>query len=345
MVNGMSWRVIPLAEAEKTWDVWLEGFADAHIKQTFAWANLKRGAWNPVFTGYFDGPTPMSLGLLMERAAPGGLMRVAWANGGPCFRKSVREGQNLAALRGWLDGAKKHLDAAGRGLLRINLAVAMDVKAQLVLREASFVRPLVPLSTGLSYILDLTLPEEEARTRLDRNWRNQLRQAEALSPTFDWGRGSDMIRRYLPLHEALCARKELAALRTTTAELERSAQALGERLQFALVGVDGRDGTGGAVWRLGDKAWGALFAADDFGNKRHLPNFYLMKVIARLKAEGAKTFDFMGIDPCANWGVYNFKRGLGAAPVEFIGEWEYAASDWTRRIFSAALWWRRDRMP
>ena len=345
MVNGISWRVIPLDEAEKSWDGWLEGFADSHIKQTLAWARLKRGAWNPVFTGYFNGPTPMALGLLMERTAPGGVMRVAWANGGPCFRNSVHDGQNLAALRGWLTGAKKHLESAGRGVLRVNLEITMAAEAQLTLREAGFVRPLVPLSTGLTYVLDLTLSDVEVRKRLDKNWRNQLRQAEDLSPTFDWGRGVDMIRRYFPLHEALCARKELASLRTTASELERTAAALGERLQFALISVGGRDGTGGAVWRLGEKAWFALFAADEFGNKRHLPNVLFMKFIERLRAEGVKTLDLTGIDPRTNWGVYNFKRGLGAPAVEFVGEWEYAASDWTRRTFSAALWWRRDRMP
>lgn len=343
MVNGLTWRVVPTDEAEKSWDGWLEGFLDAHVKQSLAWARLKRGSWTPVFTGLFNGPTPMVLGLVMERALPGGLLHVDWANGGPCYRKKRPAGQDYAYLNDWLDGAKGRLAAAGRGLLRVNMEVPMDAQAQLVLREAGFVRPLTPLSTGLSYVVDLTAPMEELRKGLQRNWRNQLRRAEGLALSYAWGCDRGLITRYLPLHKALCSRKGLESLRTTLAELENSAAILGERLTYAIVAADGRDGAGVAFWRFGDKAWLALFAADEFGNKRHLPNALFWRTMEQLKSEGARTLDLTGIDPRKNWGVFNFKRGVGAPPVEFIGEWEWSASDWTRRAFAAALWWRRDQ--
>lgn len=344
MVNGLSWRIVPDEEAARSWDGWLSEFSDAHVKQTSAWARHKTGGWTPVFTGLFNGPTPLALGLVLERAAPLGSLRVGWSNGGPCFRKKRPESQDYAALGGWLDGARERTLAKKRALLRVNLEVPASAETAMCLREGGFLPARTPLSTGLSFALDLTRSPEELRAGFARNWRNQLKQAEGKGPKLDWGREPALADRYAKLHEAMCARKGLEALRQDPASLRAHAAALGDNFVWAVASVDGRDGAGGAFWRLGHKAWFAFFAADEHGNSLNLPNAMLAMSLERLRAEGCTWLDLTGSDPGANKGVHHFKRGTGAAPLMFAGEWEYAASPATRLAFDAALAAMRDRL-
>jgi hypothetical protein len=184
----------------------------------------------------------------------------------------------------------------------------------------------------------LTLTLEELHARLERNWRNQLRLAEKTAPVITFGADRALLERYLPLHNDLVSRKKLTDQKLSLGELEAMTRELGPRIVFMVVSSEGRDGCGGALWRYEDKAYFALSSANDWGLKRHLPNFMYWRAIAYLKEAGAAEFDLTGIDPRANWGVFNFKRGLKARPVELMGEWEWSPSDWARRAFNLALW-------
>jgi lipid II:glycine glycyltransferase (peptidoglycan interpeptide bridge formation enzyme) len=44
----------------------------------------------------------------------------------------------------------------------------------------------------------------------------------------------------------------------------------------------------------------------------------------RCQSLGCNNFDFNGVDPENNMGVYNFKKGTGARLVETLGEFEYS---------------------
>lgn len=326
------------------WDAWLSRFSDKNIRQTAAWARLKEGAWKPLGLTADNAGSPLSLALALERHAPLGAASVLWINGGPVFRQERPEHLNLAALAKILDVVKARAAALPRPVVRLNCADPMDVQAQLVLRQAGFVRPLVPLTTGLTYVVDLTKSLEELRTGLERNWRNQLKRAEKSGARFELGGDRGLLERYVPLHEELRRRKNLQGQRLDLGSLERMREALGDSIVFFMVSLDGRDGCGGALWRLGDKGYFALSAANEHGLRHNLPNLMYWKAIEHLKAAGCAEFDLTGIDPRANWGVFNFKRGLNARAVEQLGEWEWSPSDWVRRGFNAALWLNRGRL-
>ncbi|MBI4424837.1 MAG: GNAT family N-acetyltransferase [Elusimicrobia bacterium] len=336
---GVAWRVVGLEEAAARWDEWLSAFEDRHLRQTFAWGRHKAGSWTVEHTALLNGPTPMALGLCLTRALPLGAATVAWLNGGPVFRRKRPRDQDLASLEKYLEGLQEHL-APRRPMLRVSPAIAMDLDVQLALRQAGFARPLAPISSGLTYILDLALPLEELHARLERNWRNQLRAAEKAGAELAWGRAPELLERYLPLHNALVERKGLAGQRLSAEDLRGLVDTLGERITFVVLSVGGEDGCGGAVWTCGDRAWMGLSAANALGLKHNLPNLMYWRLVERLKASGARSFDLTGIDPKENWGVFNFKRGLRAAPVEQVGEWDWSPSDWRRRAFNLALWAR-----
>lgn len=344
MVNTTAWRVVPDEEAARLWDRWLADFLEPHIRQSHVWALHKKGGWQPLFTALFSGSVPTAMGLCLVKKAPLGAATVVWINGGPLFRKARPRGQDLAALEGYLKGLKEHVSTLPAAVLRLNAEIPMDVEAQLILRQAGFLRPLMPLGTGLTYVMDLGKSLEDIREDLERKWRNQLKRSDEAALKIDTGRDRALLERYLPLHNALCERKRLAALKLSPAQLEKMARDLGEHITFFVLSCEGRDGCGGALWTFGGTGWCAMSSADDWGLKRNLPNAMYWHMLKLLKESGAARFDLAGIDPRSNWGVYNFKRGLNLPPVEVLGEWEWSASDWRRRFFNAALWLRRDKL-
>lgn len=345
MVNGLRWEVIDGRQASENWDGWLEAFSDHHIRQSDVWSRHKSSSWKAHYTALFNGPTPLAMGLCLQRSGPMGLGNIFWFNAGPVFRKKRPADQDLSALKGFLEGLQGHVNKFRLPVLRLNLEIPMDPKVQLVLRQAGFRRPLMPLGTGLTYRVDLTKSLVDIRSGLERNWRNQLAIAEKSEAQVEFGRDAALLGRYLPLHNALCDRKGLKALRLSATDLERMAEELGERIVFILISAQGRTGCGGALWTFGDKGWFALSAADESGLKLNLPNLMYWRAIEHLKNSGAEQFDLTGIDPREGWGVFNFKRGLGLEPVETVGEWEWSPTDWGRRAFNLALWSFRDRMP
>lgn len=344
MVSAQAWRVVSEQEAAAHWEGWLEKFDDGHIRQSLAWARYKSGGWTPLFTGLFDGAAPLALGLCLVKSAPLRAATLLWINGGPVFRKHGAQTQDLAALGGYLKGLKDHLRGLPGPILRINAQIPMDVEAQFLLRQENFRRPLMPLGTGLTYVIDLTQSLEALRDNLEKKWRHQLKQSEKAAPEVSMGRDRALLERYLPLHNALCRRKNLPTLELTLEELERMAELLGENVTFLVLSSQGRDGCGAALWSLGDKAWLAMSSADERGLELNLPNALYWEILKLLKEKGVARFDLAGVDPGGNWGVFNFKRGLNAAAVELLGEWEWSPSDWRRRAFNAALWLRRDSL-
>jgi hypothetical protein len=340
----VTWRELTAEQADRDWDAWLGRFKDAHIRQTRAWARLKSRSWTPVHLAVLNGEAPVALALCLVRPVAKGLATVCWVNGGPVFEQDRPEGQNAAAFGKMLEAIKERFSKTRGAIVRLNLAHPNTVQEQLLLRQAGFVKPLHPLDTGLTYVVDLSRDLADLRAGLERNWRNQLRQAEEAKPEFSVGQDPKLLERYLVLHNALCERKGLRGQRLSLEDLRSMTRELGERIVFFVGAAEGRDGCGGALWRLGDKAWFGLSAANDWGLERNLPNAFYWRAIEHLKAAGARSFDLTGIDPKANWGVYNFKRGLKAPLVESVGEWEWSGSPWLRRAFNLGLWLRRDSL-
>ncbi|MBI4375857.1 MAG: peptidoglycan bridge formation glycyltransferase FemA/FemB family protein [Elusimicrobia bacterium] len=343
MVNGLSWKVVSRAEAESRWDGWLAQFEDQHIRQSFAWGLHKSRSWEPVHTGLFDGPTPVALGLCLEKRLPFA-STLSWINAGPVFFRPRSAAENLSALSKYLEGLKDYLGRRGRPMLRIYPYCAMDLEAQVELRRSGFIRPLTRIGSGLSYVLDLRADAESLQSGLERHWRNQLRASKKAQPSLVIGTDRVLLEKYIPLHNSLCDRKRLPHQRIELEELQGLVDRLGANIRLLLASVDGEHACGMVLWTLGRRAFLAYSAASELGLRRNLPNFLYWRAALHLKEQGVELWDLMGVDPADNWGVFNFKRGLGGRLIEYLGEWDWSNSPWIRRGFNAALWWRRDRL-
>jgi lipid II:glycine glycyltransferase (peptidoglycan interpeptide bridge formation enzyme) len=64
------------------------------------------------------------------------------------------------------------------------------------------------------------------------------------------------------------------------------------------------------------------------------------ELVNRCQSLGCHDFDFNGVDPENNMGVYNFKKGTGARLVETLGEFEYSNSFIMKKLVNIASKWR-----
>ena len=71
-----------------------------------------------------------------------------------------------------------------------------------------------------------------------------------------------------------------------------------------------------------DSATDIFAASDDFARKNYLSYALFWHQINKCKSLSLTNFDFNGVDPENNIGVYNFKKGTGAKLIKIIGEYE-----------------------
>src|SRR5262249_16849047 len=87
----------------------------------------------------------------------------------------------------------------------------------------------------------------------------------------------------------------------------------------------------------GDKACLVLSATAARGRELHASYATFWSLIRHLRNAGVRKFDFAGIDPVRNPGVYRFKRAGGGVAVELLGEWDWADRPWLRWFGNFAI--------
>ena len=95
----------------------------------------------------------------------------------------------------------------------------------------------------------------------------------------------------------------------------------------------------GAIIR--DKqAFDIFAAANALSRKNYLSYALCWELLMRCKSKGCINFDFSGVDPKNNMGVYNFKKGTGSHLVETLGEFEYSNSFIMKTLLNIVARWR-----
>ena len=182
----------------------------------------------------------------------------------------------------------------------------------------------MPLGSGLSLLYDPSPPEAARLAACSRNWRHNLRRA---------GKGGFAV--------APWPQPDVDEMRAVYAEMEGYKQlaeqhsaaglrALYTHLGTQLLTVACRDDTGRllafrACAVLGDRAWDMLAATAVAGRRNYASYAAFWALMEECHRRGVRRYDLSGVDPQGNRGVYDFKQGTGAAPLEYLGEWEWAA--------------------
>jgi len=194
-----------------------------------------------------------------------------------------------------------------------------------------------PLDSGMTMHLDLSVSAEKLHQSLSKNWRRNLKRSNKLDYEIVEVRDIETISR---LYSEMGKVKGLSEL-FSSRQIESLMNSYGERI--VVIGARTPDGVVQAIRGAiihNRQAIDIFAAANAFSRKHYLSYGLCWALINRCKSLECIDFDFNGVDPENNMGVYNFKKGTGARLVETLGEFEYSNSFIMKHLVSIASRWR-----
>jgi hypothetical protein len=280
-----------------------------------------------------DANSPEAMAQVLVRRYPFG-GAVCWMPGGP-----------VGAVDVW---ATSLGDALQRVLevrwlyLRINALCPFLSDSVNVLKKTGWRQPVVRFVSGLSLAYDPSLPEPERRLLASGNWRHNLKR----SAKYDLAISKWTLPKIADLREIYRSMEEYKNLPEQMSDDELGAliDCLGEHI--ILYRCDDSEGKAIALRAcalFSGVAYDLLAAASPSARKQYASHATLWALLGDCGRRGVTRYDMGGADPERNKGVYDFKRGLGAVPFNYLGEWEWTSAGWVRLLANLALRRRRPR--
>lgn len=323
------WESLTDEKARQVWDQALTRFSDCSPFQSYAWGEYRRGlGWEThrwVALNDQNEIVAMMQGYVRRHRFGFGML---WSEGGPVGDLSVCD-ESLQAVIKRTVGLK-------RLYCRFRCDRARKTEDVLVLNSKGWSFPWAPLNSNLSMILDLTKDGDALLAGCARKWRGKLRRVgennETVRPWLD--PNADEI---LSVYESMQKAKGLGEQQSRK-EIEQLLENLGP--QLVLYRCDDEHGRivslGGALV-IGGYANLWLMATTEEGRKLNAAFGVFWALVQQCRKMGVHSYDLGGIDPVRNHGVYRFKKDSGAAPIELLGEWDWASRPWLRWIGNWAI--------
>ena len=312
----MTWERMSDADATAHWDRRLLGFDDYSIYQTMAWGEHRRAlGWTPYrWIAIEDGqPVAMAQGLLRRYT---GSIGVVWLPGGPvgathawnrALQDTIRSTTQLRVVYCRFNSFRPRIDSDQRQLA--------DLRWQ---------APRSRLGARASLHCDVSRAEDVRLAACSKNWRHNLKRSHKSGYAV-----------------ALWERPDAAEMRAVYAEMEQhknlaqqhseqNLRALYAQAGHHLITISCRDAAGTLVaFRacaiFGTRAWDMLAATAVAGRRTYASYAAFWALTQECHRRGIRQYDLSGVDRDGNRGVYDFKVGTGATPVEYLGEWEWAS--------------------
>ncbi len=318
---------------EKEWNARLSGLIGANFFQSFAWGEVKRRLeWNVTRLS-----TKNAAAQVLWRKYSLGTV-VAWIPGGP-----------VGEINGWCDSlplAIRRFSGALSLYVRINAlypegsdSEGVDSSHQ-TLSKRGWKIPARRMTSGLSLGYMFGRPEEARVAALTRDWRSNLKRSgkHGLN-VFKWN--APEVGLVLSIFRQMENMKGIAS-QISVDELQAYVDLLADRL----IWIRGDDASGRPIAVrvaavFGDHVWEMLAAATPEARKVSASHAVLWKMLEFCSSIGATTYDLGGIDPVGNKGVFDFKQGVGAQRIEYLGEWEWASNVLIRVAANYAIGRRR----
>lgn len=308
----MSWQIF--AGPSTDWDALVMGLGARTPFQFSAWADFReRFNWRSLRLVSSDNSRAVQL---LTRKV--GSLHVAWAAGGPLGDLSEDDLERLPGAVARMLGGKIHY-------LRVADHMPHDHTREQVFHRAGWSRPKRTIATNHTLIRSIRHPRDTADTGYSSNWSRNLRRGQRRDITAEiWAApDSGTIAR---LHRDVESTKRafVADWRTSDVALHHLISSFGERLHFVrAVDASGRTLSIRAATVYGSYAFDFLAATSNEGRKCYASNVAMHELLASTAAQGATFYDFGGVDPLANKGVYDFKHGAGGAEHHYVGEFEF----------------------
>jgi lipid II:glycine glycyltransferase (peptidoglycan interpeptide bridge formation enzyme) len=208
-----------------------------------------------------------------------------------------------------------------------------------LLKSLHWGKPSFIINSGLSMLLDLNGGVDEIQKKMSKNWRHNLKRSNKYSLTFErWDKPDPqelyMIYQEMEVYKGIKEQYSFSQIESIIKNLGnnlilyRCLDKNKDLLAFRGIGVYG----GSCL---------DMFAAATTKARKVYATYGLLWTIVQYCCENEILhYDLGGIDPVANPGVYNFKKGTGATKVKYIGEWEWANVPFLKYVANKAIRYR-----
>lgn len=316
------WEFLSEEQAQAVWDQALARFEDSSPFQSYAWGEYRRGlGWQPCRWMAFDEQN--SCIAMMQgyvRRYPLGI-GIVWSEGGPIG--------DLAACDSNFHNAVKQTTGLRAVYYRFRCDRQRHIDDALRLTSQGWAMPWAPLTTNYTMTIDLNVTEEALLAGCERNWRRNLKRSTECNLTVrQWEHPST--EEIVEAYRSMESLKQLDEQQSAD-EIDWMLRSLQQNL--ILYRCDDEHGQLLSVMGClvsGDNACLVISATNGCGRELHASYAIFWALIRHCRNAGVQQFDFAGIDPVRNPGVYRFKRAAGGKAVELLGEWDWASRPWLR---------------
>lgn len=312
------------------WASLLSTAKDCSPFQSYAWGEYKRRfGWEPERWVALNGSgRPTCCIQALKKRLPFNRVLV-WVPGGPVvgFPES-RADLTGEMVSGWLEQFRREN----------RLVYARFRSHQPYSAEATYsinricARPTFKINSEYTIQIDLSRPLEELKSAMASKHRYYVKQSQVASIEWQFGHAEDLAQDMALLYEEMSRAKGIEHLKLDLTSLGALHREFDEDC-LVLVGYHGEHPvTSCLILTLADKAFYLLAATGAQGRKISAAYAMVFKLFELLKSRGIIHFDFGGINPASPSaaGVNHFKRGFGGEIVEYLGEWEWATSEYLR---------------
>jgi hypothetical protein len=320
MTNDYQLIADPVDDA--TWDETLRGFDDANIYQTREYGVACWGEaslWNFRF---LRGRAVVAMGQAVARRLPllgGGLAYMPW---GPVWRSGDNDAEVFRAL---VSALREEVSVRRGYLLRLAPAEwdTPENPCADILAGAGYERARDGYRT---LVIDLAPGMEAIRAGLNRSWRRALKRAEQLGVVIEEGTGEHLYESFKRMYREMVARKGFLPF-IDTDEFQVMQRHLPAHLKMHIMMARLNDKPVAALTasRMGEGGLGLLGATANDGLSSGAFHLVNMRMMAWLREQGARYYDFGGYDPDGNRGTAGFKDGLPGHEVRHLGVYEASA--------------------
>lgn len=306
-------------------------FCDYSYRQTWAYGELlaERRRAVSVHVAIRWGNDLLGLADVRLKRAPfrlGGLAYVSW---GPLVHQE--ESDPLSRLLLCLEALRDEFVKRRKLLLRVDIQPSLrePILSDTInapLEEIGFTRA-TNVQQERTLIVDINYPEETLRSRLARNWRNHLNQAQRNCLTIRTGNSSEIMQEFSELYNRFIKQKQFSVdLDAAFFSSVQSNTDQASRFDVSLVEEHEQVVAGQVTSMLGDTCVYLLGATEQEALNTKASYLLQWDAITTAKKQGFRWYDLGGIDPIASSGVYDFKKGLGGKEVFSPGVFEATPS-------------------
>jgi lipid II:glycine glycyltransferase (peptidoglycan interpeptide bridge formation enzyme) len=316
------WELITENQAVDCWDEFLTRFDDCSPFQSEAWGEYRRAlGWQPRrWIAYDEQNVPVAMMQGYLRRYPLGIGLV-WSEGGPVGDLSLCESEFQKVLK----------ETAGLRSVyfRFRCDRPRNIEDSLRLTAQGWSMPWSMLTTNYTMTIDLNVPEESLLASCERNWRRNLKRSRECDLTVGQWLKPDVAE----ISSVYRSMENLKGLeeQQSAAETEQMLKELKQHLVvYRCEDAKGELLSVMGCLVTGDRACLVISATTARGRELHSSYAIFWGLICHCRNIGVRIFDFAGIDPIRNPGVFRFKRAAGGQPVELLGEWDWASRPWLR---------------